>query len=128
MALRCARFCSVALLRSRGHRRPASPRDAEIVEQSAAAHEATDDLAVELGHGVAAQGRQPVRQDEAAPAVLADPVACELLVDERLHPRIGLLGQLDDGGTAYLTVGSESHRDADASVDRGVADEDERAD
>src|SRR5437879_12051912 len=128
MARRSARFCSVALLRSRRYRRPTVAGDAELVEQGAAPHEAADDLAVELRHRVAAQGRQPVRQDEATPAALADPVAGELLVDERLHPRIGLFGQLDDGGPAHLAVGPEGHRDADATVDRGVADEDERAD
>src|SRR5438876_7258773 len=35
---------------------------------------------------------------------------------------------VDDGGAAHLAVGPEGHRDADATVDRGVADEDERAD
>src|SRR5205809_3234363 len=128
MARRSARFCSVVLLRSRGYRRPTAAGDSELEEQGAAAHEAADDLAIELRHRVAAQGRQPVRQDEATPAALADPVAGELLVDERLHPRIGLFGQLDDGRPTHLAVRPEGHRDADATVDRGVANEDERAD
>src|SRR5437773_11863006 len=108
MARRSARFCSVVLLRSRGYRRPAAAGDSELVEQGAAAHEAADDLAIELRHRVAAQGRQPVRQDEATPAALADPVAGELLADGRLHPRLGPSGRFEAGAPRPLPVRPEA--------------------
>src|SRR2546427_8753052 len=101
--------------------------DPVVVEQGPALHEAGDDIAVELRHRVAAGAGQAVGQDEAALAVVADPVAGELLIDERLHPGIGFFGQLHHVGAAHLAVESERDRHADAAMNRRVADEHERA-
>src|SRR5213593_3101310 len=74
------------------HRSASLARHAVCVQHRSTLHQARDDLAVELRHRVAPDAGQPVGEDEAALTVVADPVAGELLVDERLHPGVGFFG------------------------------------
>src|SRR4030095_9609284 len=59
---------------------------------------------------------------------LADVVAGEILVDERFHPGVRLLGELDHLGALYLAVGTETDAAAYGAVDGVLGHEDRGGD
>src|SRR5262245_19653565 len=98
-----------------------------IVENRRSLNETHDDLPVEPGHGVTGRS-DPVGQRVTAVAVLADVVACEILVDQRLHPGVRLLGELDHLGALHRAVGAETDGHAYRAVDGVLGHEDRRGD
>src|SRR5262245_42243559 len=98
-----------------------------VVEDRRPLNEAHDDLPVEPGHGITGRS-DPVGQRVTAVAALADVVAGEILVDQRLHPGVRLLGELDHLCALHFAVGAETDGHAHRAVDGVLGHEDRRGD
>jgi hypothetical protein len=101
-------------------------QDGDIKEDRGSLDQTGHDLRIELGHALEPCPRHALAHPKAVSTPLPGVVSGEVLIDQRLEPRIGLLGELHHGGVPDRPIRSKPNGHADRAVDGKLGEEDHR--